>query len=155
MDVATAERQLLVFAFSNQTHAMDLTDVETIVRPGPITPVAGMAPWILGLMNLRGRILPVASVRRWLGWVQPEITGDDRVIVMNNGTALRGLLVDQVDEIVTIPSHDILPAPPLESQLMQRIVTGVWKQPDTSLMVVIDPWEGAWEVNAAGERGTT
>jgi purine-binding chemotaxis protein CheW len=87
-------------------------DVREIVGPLPTTPIPGSRHHVLGVVNLRGKVVPVIDLRVRLG-LMPSETGPRSCIVVCQGQsgALVGLLVDSVVEVVTVRAADAEPPP--------------------------------------------
>ncbi len=104
--------QLVSFSVENQEYAFDLMDVEEIVRvPESIAKVPGVEEHVLGLIDLRGRLLPLVSLRRMFSLSEAKICEDNRILVVNiqkvgGRKSLIGLVVDDVKEVLRV-SNDL------------------------------------------------
>ncbi len=96
--------QILRFRLSEMALSLALSAVREILSRLPITPVPHVPPEVLGVMNLRGRIVPVLSLRHRFG-LETEGVEEPTVIVIQQGDVLLGLLVDEVEEVVTVDSE--------------------------------------------------
>ena len=105
--------------------------VEALINQ-TVTPLPTLPDYIRGLINLRGEVVPVVSVRLRLG----KPSGEERaIIVLNiNGTQL-GILVDRVDQMVKLPRSSILPMPATNGQ---RLMSGMSSLPDGGTMLELD-----------------
>ena len=105
--------------------------VEALINQ-TVTPLPTLPDYIRGLINLRGEVVPVFSVRLRLG----KPSGEERaIIVLNiNGTQL-GILVDRVDQMVKLPRSSILPMPATNSQ---KLMSGMSSLPDGGTMLELD-----------------
>lgn len=105
--------------------------VEALINQ-TVTPLPTLPDYICGLINLRGEVVPVVSVRLRLGKPAGE---ESSTIVLNiNGTQL-GILVDRVDQMVKLPRSAILPMPVNNSQ---KLLSGMSSLPDGGTMLELD-----------------
>ncbi|MGY1407961.1 chemotaxis protein CheW [Luteimonas sp. A611] len=109
--IAQAARWLRVVVGAD-SYALELLRVQEVVRVVPIVPMRGAAPAVLGVMNLRGRIVPVYDLGRWLraGQVAPD--EHSRIVVVERDDELIGVLVSAVEDVVTLGRDRI--EPPLQ-----------------------------------------
>ena len=99
--------QLVSFKLGEEEFAVDILIVNDIIRLVPITPVPHAPHFIEGVINLRGRILPVVSFRKRFHMPEVEQTNQTRIIVMVWENQLVGFLVDSVSEVLRIPSNTV------------------------------------------------
>ena len=109
--IAQAARWLRVVVGAD-SYALELLRVQEVVRVVPIVPMRGAAPAVLGVMNLRGRIVPVYDLGLWLraGQVSPD--EHSRIVVVERDDELIGVLVSAVEDVVTLGRDRI--EPPLQ-----------------------------------------
>ena len=106
--LAQATRWLRV-AIDADSYALELLRVQEVVRVAPIVRMRGAAASVLGVMNLRGRIVPVFDLGRWLGAGHVTPTERARIVVVERADELIGLLVSAVDDVVTLGRERIEP----------------------------------------------
>lgn len=109
--IAQAARWLRVVVGAD-SYALELLRVQEVVRVVPIVPMRGAAPAVLGVMNLRGRIVPVYDLGRWLGAGQVAPDEHSRIVVVERDDELIGVLVSAVEDVVTLGRDRI--EPPLQ-----------------------------------------
>ncbi len=126
-------QKFLVFMTDDLKIGVDAEVVIEISTSYTITYLPMLPPFIRGIINLRGQMIPIIDIRLHLG--KPEKT-DCLVIVLNlNGTEM-GIFVDSVDQMIDIPKADIRPMP---AQSVQKLVSGMCALPDGSgTMLVLD-----------------
>ena len=109
--VPTAARssRWLRMGIGRDSYAFELLRVQEVVRVAPILAVRGAAMSILGVMNLRGRIVPVFDLGRWLGSAAIEVTEGARIVVVERDDELIGVLVTQVEDVVSLSREHIEP----------------------------------------------
>jgi purine-binding chemotaxis protein CheW len=94
--------QLVTFALDTERYGLPITCVHEILRVGAITRVPHAPPHVRGVMNVRGRLLPVVELRTVLGLTPLDVGFDSRVVMIEVGPTLIGLLVDRVGYVVAI-----------------------------------------------------
>jgi purine-binding chemotaxis protein CheW len=105
--MAARDGKHLTFLLGNEEYAIAVTDVREIVGPLPVTPVPGTAGYVLGVINLRGKVIPVIDLRLRLGVIAAEIGPRSCVVVCQaRGGALVGALVDTVVEVMSVRADD-------------------------------------------------
>ncbi|MBO5237435.1 MAG: purine-binding chemotaxis protein CheW [Lachnospiraceae bacterium] len=101
-------KQYIVTKLGNEQYGIDISYVDNIVRMQKITRVPKTQPYFMGVINLRGEIIPVMSMRSKLEMEEGEITNTTRIIIIRpEQNALLGLLVDEVREVVTLSEEDV------------------------------------------------
>ncbi len=106
--------QLVTFFVHEQEHALDLGVVQEIVRlPEEVSRVPGCSSEILGLIRLRGRTLPLLSLRRTLGFADTELNEHSRVVVLGGEEERVGVVVDRVREVLHLERDALEPVPSL------------------------------------------
>lgn len=103
-------RELLRFRLGNERFALDLEQVEEIIKPKPLTAVPRVPAWILGILSLRGTMVPVVDPAQRLGLEAAREGG--RIIVVLDGEDPCGLIVDEVRDVerVRVDQIEAVPA---------------------------------------------
>ncbi len=101
----------IAIKLASEEYAIPVRQVREIVGVLPATMVPGTAPHVLGVMNLRGKIVPVLDLRARLGLPHATIEPRSCVVVCHGPAGQVGLLVDSVLEVVAIPETDCEPRP--------------------------------------------
>ena len=109
--IAQAARWLRVLVGAD-SYALELLRVQEVVRVVPIVPMRGAAPAVLGVMNLRGRIVPVFDLGLWLDAGHVDADEHSRIVVVERDDELIGVLVSAVEDVVTLGRDRI--EPPLQ-----------------------------------------
>lgn len=100
--------QYIVIQIGEEQYGINITFVENIVRMTHITRVPKVAPYLKGVINLRGEVVPVMSLRLKMGLEADEITNKTRIIILKleqHGTI--GIVVDEVKEVITLDSSQV------------------------------------------------
>lgn len=101
----------LTFFLGKEEYALEILKVQEIIGLMPITPVPGMPAYIRGVLNLRGKIIPVMELRVRFGLERVPDTDESCIIVVQSGTYLMGVLVDKVSEVSEVDDKQIEPVP--------------------------------------------
>ncbi len=120
------ERHIVVFRLNETLFAMDIQSVQEIVQQSDIVSVPGSPPFILGIVNLRGRIMAVVDSKRLLSIGE---TKGEQVLVMvaQVGEHLVGFTVDEVLQVTRIAANDVEPVGDLVAPDEARRLEGVLK----------------------------
>ena len=128
--------QLVTFNLGSEEFALDILLVQEINRRVEITKVPKTPEFVEGVINLRGKIVPVLDLRKRFGLVGHEFTAQSRIIVVNIDNRVLGLLVDSVSEVLQIPAHTIEPPPPLVAGIDAAYIKGIGKFEDRLLTLL-------------------
>jgi len=101
------ERELLCFPLAEQEYAIDLSRVKEIIRVKEITPVPNTSDFVLGIVVLRGEIIPIIDLRRRIGLTFLDFNADTRFIMVSFEDALTGLVVDNIPSVKKVPVKSI------------------------------------------------
>lgn len=100
--------QYIVIRLGNEQYGIDIRNIDNIVRMQQITRIPKMPAFLKGVINMRGEVIPVISMRRKMGLEDDVITKSTRIIVLKleqEGNV--GFIVDEVKEVVTLSSREI------------------------------------------------
>jgi len=103
--------QLVSFQLGPEEYAIDILGVQEIIRVVEITRVPNAPHYVEGVLNLRGKIIPIINLRRRLGLSSTEHTKDTRIVVVDVAHLLLGFIVDSVEEVLRLPEEFIEPPP--------------------------------------------
>jgi len=126
-----AEGKYLLFELGGEEYGIEILRVREIIGLMDITPVPQSPPFIRGVINLRGKIIPVLDMRRRFGMEEGKYTERSCIIVteLKNGKdqLMLGMLVDGVREVANIPADQIDPAPQFGASVDMRYIMGMAK----------------------------
>lgn len=128
--------QYLTFNLQTEQYGLPIETVREINRVGEITPVPKTPEFVKGVMNLRGKIIPVINLRTRFGMPAQGYTRDTCIIVIESQIGQVGLIVDSVKEVVTFEENMIEPAPTLGSQHSMMFLKGMGKLEDRVVILV-------------------
>lgn len=129
--------QLVTFMIGNEEYAVDILYVQEINRMIQITKVPNAPEFVEGVINLRGRVIPVIDLRTRLGMEKKEQDNNSRIIVIEVQGNTLGFLVDAVKEVLRIPSSITEVPPELVSTINSEYIKSVGKLEDR-LLILID-----------------
>lgn len=134
---STGEVQMVIFDLAKEHYGVDISDVREIMRMQSITRVPGVSSFVEGVINLRGKVLPVIDLRKRLGLTVSEQTKDSRIVVIDITSGEIGVIVDAVLEVLRVPKSTIEPASPLMTNSNYDYLKGIAKLPGR-LVILID-----------------
>ena len=121
------ELQLVVFRLANEFFGIDIASVESIVKMQDITHLPQTPDFLEGIINLRGKILPVVDLRKRLNLPAMEKTLESRIVITSFSTTTIGLIVDNVEEVMDIDDNLIEPPPSITSSVDIEFIRGIAK----------------------------
>jgi purine-binding chemotaxis protein CheW len=118
--------QLVSFHLDNEEYGVEVLKVREIIRMVNITHMPNTPHYVEGIINLRGKVIPIISMRRRFGLMDMENSNQTRVIIMDVGGELLGFTVDAVSEVIRVSANEIQPAPSVTSGgVGQEYIEGV------------------------------
>jgi len=153
-------RQVLTFVLGNETYGVDILRVQEIRGWSAVTKIPQAPPHVLGVLNLRGSIVPIVDLRMRLSLERAEYTAVTVIIVLSvvstSGRRDFGVVVDGVSDVVDVKESDVRPAPDLGSRSATDYIRGL--VPVSERMVVLLDIDhliggelGGMSIEAAGE----
>lgn len=138
-DAAMDEQQMLVSTFflGDAAFGLDTAQVQEVVRVGDITPVHHAPGFVLGVMNLRGRIATVIDLGVKLELERTEIDENSRIFIVDWQGEQIGLLVDQVSDAIAVDQADLKPPPENVRSIQGRQFRGIFHA-DGQLVALLD-----------------
>ncbi len=136
-DEDTQKDKFLTFKIEEEIFAIEIKNVVEIIKIQPITEIPETKDYIKGVINLRGKIIPVIDVR--LRFKKKEQEYDDRtcIIVVFLDEIVMGLIVDRVSEVLTIPENKIEMMSFSSNSEQNRYIKGLGKT-DDSVKIILD-----------------
>jgi len=134
----SAEEQLVVFRIMNEEFGVPIQRVREIIKVPHITHLPHSAPYVEGVINLRGDVLPVINLRRRFGLEAQEKDDSTRIMIVEYGDGQVGLVVDAVTEVLRLPRSAIGAPPAHVAGLHTELIAGIGKLEDR-LLILLDP----------------
>ncbi len=131
-----AEEQLVTFSLGSEEFGVDIMCVQEIIRIPAITRVPKAPTYVEGVINLRGNVIPVISLRTRFGIDRVEETDLSRIIVLQVKTKVFGIRVDAVTEVLRLDSESIEPPPPIALGMDSQFIRGVGKIEERLLILL-------------------
>jgi purine-binding chemotaxis protein CheW len=129
--------QLVSFELAGEEFAVDILSVQEINRMMELTRVPQSPPDVEGVINLRGKIIPVLDLRRRFGMDGAARNEDNRIIVVEVQKRVLGFIVDKVHEVLRISSGIVEPAPAMACSIHSEFISGVAKL-NGRLIILLD-----------------
>jgi purine-binding chemotaxis protein CheW len=126
----TQKDKFLTFEIGAETYGIDILFVTEIVGLQPITVLPELPAYMKGIINLRGRIIPVMDVRLRFKQAARDYTERTCIIIVNSGVINLGLIVDAVAEVITIPEQNVVAPPSLQGETANRYIKAIGKVDD-------------------------
>jgi purine-binding chemotaxis protein CheW len=152
---AATDRQILVITFvvSGSLFGMETSLVQEVVRLTSITPVHHAASCVIGVMNLRGHISTVIDLSARLGLGQADVGADKRIIIVEWSGERVGLVVDAMQDVLSVDRALIGPAPENVRMAQSNRMTGVFRSGDR-IVAMLD-LDKVLSLDGEGEMGGT
>jgi purine-binding chemotaxis protein CheW len=126
---AESTKQMLTFVLGEETYGVDILRVQEIRGWQPVTRIPQSPRHVLGVLNLRGSIVPIVDLRMRLQLDSAEYTAVTVIIVLSiqssHGRRDVGVVVDAVSDVVNVQANDVKPAPELGSQVNTEYIQGL------------------------------
>ena len=135
--LATESTQIIIFMLRDDYYGIDISNVQTVIKPQPACPVPQTADFLVGLINLHGQVVPVVDLRKRLCFPAMEATKDTRVVIVSVRNELAGILVDAVVGVKTLPHDTIEPPAPIFATTDINLLNGIAKS-EGKLILLLD-----------------
>lgn len=143
--------QLVSFKIGNEEFGIDILKVQEIIRLMTITEVPNSPVFVEGVINLRGRVIPVIDLRIKLGMDKLEHNSSTRIIVVEINSTTVGFIVDAVSEVLRIPRSITEPPPSIVAGIDSDFITAVGKLEDR--LIILLELEKVLSVSEENELG--
>jgi len=138
MENGKRDIQIIGFKLNEEEYALEISSVQEIIKIPVITRVPRAKPYILGVINLRGIVIPVIDLNIRFGKEKTVDIDKKRVIILKIGTVFIGIVVDSVSEVIDVSATEILSNPTITSSMNQEFLKGVCKLADDRLLTLLD-----------------
>lgn len=129
--------QLVTFRIGEEEFGVDILAVQEIIRLMQITMVPRAPEFIEGVINLRGKVIPVVNMRTRFNKAEHVPDSATRIVVMELGQKIVGFLVDGVSEVLRIPENTVEDPPPVVAGIGSEYIRGIGKL-DNRLLILLD-----------------
>lgn len=132
-----ATLQLVTFRLGREEYGVDINSVQEIIRGGGITEVPGAPPHVSGVINLRGKIIPVVDLRRRFSRPEIEANEEQRIVVVELGEKRLGMLVDSVRQVIQFSTSLVEEMPEDATTAEASYIRGMGKL-DGRLIIILN-----------------
>jgi len=129
--------QLVSFNIDEEEFGVDILKVQEIIRTVQITQVPNAPAFVKGVINLRGKVIPIVDLRMKLGKEKKKDDNNTRIIVVDLESKTIGFIVDSVSEVLRIPKNITEAPPEIVSGINSEYITAVGKLEDR-LLILLD-----------------
>jgi purine-binding chemotaxis protein CheW len=130
--------QLVSFKLDNEEYGVEVLKVREIIRMPTITKMPNTPHYVVGIINLRGKVIPIISLRKRFSLMENDTDSQARIIIMDVAGGMTGFTVDAVSEVIRILSSEIQPSPTVAAGgVGQEFITGVINHGER-LLVLLD-----------------
>ena len=129
--------QLVTFSLGNEEFSVDILKVQEIIRLMELTRVPKAPEFIEGVINLRGKVIPVMDLRKRFSMPEAEDSSEARIIVVELHNSTVGFRVDGVSEVLRLPADTVEPPPTMVCGVETEYIKGVGKL-DDRLIILLD-----------------
>lgn len=130
--------KVIVFELGEETYGVEVDKVKTIERMMPMTRVPKTPPFVKGVINLRGVVVPVIDLRGRFGLEEADYTEHSRIIIVSMEQLEVGLIVDSASNVIDINTDVIEEPPEIVGGIKAKYLQGVAKLSDESLLVMLN-----------------
>jgi len=128
--------QLVTFKLGTEEFGVDILKVQEINKMMNITKIPNAPAFIEGVINLRGKIIPIVDLRKRFGFREQPYDKSTRIIVVELEGLVLGFIVDSVSEVLRIPENTIEPPPSMVAGIESEYIEGVGKLDDRLLILL-------------------
>ncbi len=129
--------QLVTFSIGEEEFGVEILKVQEIIRTMEITKVPRAPEFVEGVINLRGKVIPIIDLRRRFGLTSKTHDKHTRIIVIEINNMIVGFIVDSVSEVLRVPAGTVEPPPPVVAGMESDYISGVGKLQDR-LLILLD-----------------
>lgn len=125
ISVAGNQRQLLTFSLESEDYALDIETIREIIKPREITEIPRAPEHVLGILSLRGQVIPVYDLKQRLKLGRGVMSSTSRIVVCQHDDQVAGLLVDGITQVVKIAKDGVEATPANMAGIDRSLLLGV------------------------------
>ncbi len=129
--------QWITFELANEIYAVSVLQVQEILRQTEVSPVPGSPKYVLGIINLRGKVITLVDARIKFELPAKELDTNTRIIIIDHNNKNIGLQVDAVREVITLKNSEIEAAPKIGGETKSQYIKGVCNVKE-NLLILLD-----------------
>ncbi len=129
------EKQYVVFLINKEYFGIDISNINSIIQMPNITSVPNGPEYLLGMTNVRDRVIPIVSLHKRMNYGEECVTKDSRVIILNlENDELMGVVVDDVKEVIKIANDEIQDSSPFVKK-EESFISGVGRKENNLISI--------------------
>lgn len=128
--------KVIIFRLKKEEYGVDVRQVNSIERMEHITRVPNTPPFVKGVINLRGVVIPIVDLRKRFGIEEKDYNDSTRIIIVNVEDMEVGLIVDAANDVVDLPAGTIEPPPKVVGGVESKYLRGVAKLSNRLLILL-------------------
>lgn len=128
--------QWVTFSLADETYGIDVMRVQEVLPMSEIAPVPGAPRFVLGIINLRGNVVTVIDTRMRFGLESRDADKASRIVVIETGDQVAGILVDSVAEVMNVREDEVDTAPNVGNEESSKYIYGVVSRGEELLILV-------------------
>ncbi len=132
-----ANKQVVVFQIGTEEYGIDIKNVFEIIQMQEITKIPQASKMIEGVINLRGRVIPIIDLKRKFGYQSSVIGQNSRIIITDIGEQAVGIIIDEVSEVISIDEEAIELPNVITKSIAHSGIVGIGKV-DARLIIILD-----------------
>jgi purine-binding chemotaxis protein CheW len=130
--------QLVIFKLNGQEYGIDIFNVNEIVPYSKPTQIPNSPSYIEGVLNLRGHVIPVISLKKKFSLEDSGLNSSTRIIVANTGRSVAGFVVDEASEVRTVEKDSIETVSEIVSNISRKYISGVGKLENGRMFILLN-----------------
>lgn len=130
--------QLVIFRLNGQEYGINIFNVNEIVPYSLPTKIPNSPTYIEGVLNLRGSVIPVISLKKKFNMEDKGVNNRTRIIVTNIGGKIAGFVVDEASEVLTIEKGSIEPVSEVIADISRKYIEGIGKKAEGDMFILLD-----------------
>ena len=134
---ADAIRRWVTFRLENELYGIDVLQVQEVLRYTEIVPVPGAPEYVIGIINLRGNVVTVIDTRTCFALAVHEPDDATRIVIIESGKQVAGLLVDSVAEVVNLRNSQVETAPEVGTTESAKYIQGIANH-NKEILILVD-----------------
>ena len=148
LETIASEKQLVVFDLAAEAYGVDISSVREIIRMQDITKVPRTPEFVEGVINLRGKVIPVVDLRKRFGFDVEDATKDTRIVVVDISGQDIGVVVDAVTEVLRVSADAVEPPSSVITTADSEYLLGIVKL-STRLIILLDLEQALSSIDSA------
>lgn len=129
--------EIVTFYLAKEKYGIDIMQSQEVIRWERLTPIPNSLDFVEGVYNLRGNVIPIINLKKRFNLLGGEKTCKN-IIIVRLEESLLGIMIDSIHKKITLPENRILPPPPVVSGIGREYITGVGKDDDGKLIIILD-----------------